>query len=180
MKATTKPMTNNECNGSEQHKTLRVIAVFEATKGVLAILLVIGLIELMHHDIRLIVHNIIGHYGLNANNRFPTLLEHGADVFYDTNKLSWFTLAVAYISVRFLEAYGLWHNTIWGESLTAFSGGIYLPFEVSHMLHSPSWSSFLVLIGNTLMVVYLVEQLWQRTISQTSINNVKSNKNDAD
>lgn len=159
-----------------EHTTLRVIAVFEATKGVLAILLTIGLIELMHHDVRLIVHNIIGHYGLNANSGFPTLLEHGADVFYDANKLTWFALAVAYIGVRFSEAYGLWHNKIWGESLTAFSGGLYLPFEVLHMWHSPSWSSLLVLIGNTSMVVYLVGQLWQRTTFEPLANNKKQQK----
>lgn len=144
-----------------QLKALQAIAIFEAAKGTLVVLLMMGLIGLLHQDIRQVVHNIIGHYGLDESKHLPILLEHSADVFYDSNKLQWFALAVAYVGMRYSEAYGLWHKKVWGEWLTAFSGGIYLPFEALHMLHSPSWSSVLVFVGNALMVAYLAWRLWQ-------------------
>lgn len=145
-----------------QHRTLQAIAVFEAIKGVLTFLLLLGIFSLLHHDIRHIALNIIGHFGLEPTQHYPMIFLHWIDVVNDINKLQLFLLSCAYVSIRFFEAYGLWHEREWAEWLAALSGGIYMPFEAMHMWRAPSWSSILVFIFNALMVGFLVLQLWKK------------------
>lgn len=142
--------------------TLHLIAVYEAFKGLLALLLLVGLFSLIHHDLRRIAFNMIGRYGLVEHPHYAAMLEHGADVLSDTNKGLIMGLGFAYAALRFAEAYGLWHDWAWGEWIGALSGGLYLPFEVMHMIRSPHWSSVLVFVFNLLMVVYLSARLYTR------------------
>lgn len=145
-----------------QHRTMQAIAVFEAVKGVLAFLLTLGVFSLLHHNIRHIALNIIGHFGLEPTQHYPMIFLHWVDIVSDINKLQLFALACAYITLRFVESYGLWHERVWAEWLAALSGGIYMPFEAQHLWHIPSWSNILVFIFNALMVGYLTYQLWQQ------------------
>ena len=144
------------------HKTLQAIAIYEAIKGVLALLLIMGLVSLLHHDIRHVVLNIIGHFGLNAQAHYPSLVLHWADVLNDSNQQSLFLLGASYAALRLIESYGLWFGHVWAEWLAALSGSIYLPFEARHMWHVPSWSSLLIFTSNALIVIYLAYQLWLR------------------
>jgi uncharacterized membrane protein (DUF2068 family) len=77
-------------------------------------------------------------------------------------------IATAYIAIRFLEAYGLWYERAWGEWLGALSAGLYVPFEVRHLLHRPSFISAAVLAGNAFVVGFLAYQLWRRRKRLTS------------
>ena len=71
-------------------------------------------------------------------------------------------LASAYISLRAVEATGLWFAQAWAEYLGALSGGIYIPFEVSHFIHEPDLINAGIVLINTTIVGYLVYALWQR------------------
>lgn len=141
---------------NRQHRALQTIALYEAAKGVLALLLVIGVFDLLHHDIRQLAHQIVGHYGWEVDGHYTSIFLHWVDVLSGINKVQFFSLACAYIALRFTEAYGLWHDRVWAEWLAAVSGGIYLPFEALHMWHAPSWSSILIFSFNVAMVAYLL------------------------
>ena len=153
------------------HKTLQAIAIYEAIKGLLALLLIMGLVSLLHQDIRHVVLNIIGHFGLNAQAHYPSLVLHWADVLNDSNQQSLFLLGTAYVVLRLIEAYGLWFGHVWSEWLAALSGSIYLTFEARHMWHVPSWSSLLIFFFNALMVIYLAYRLWSRQHRPTKSTN---------
>ena len=71
-------------------------------------------------------------------------------------------IGAGYVAVRFLEAYGLWCELAWGEWLGALSAGLYIPFEVRHLLHRPSIVSTVILAGNVFVVAFLAFQLWRR------------------
>jgi uncharacterized membrane protein (DUF2068 family) len=143
-------------------RALRGIALFEAFKGLAALAVGIGLIELMHHDLRHLVLELVGHFGLDASQTFPALLLDSADVLNNTplDTLEW--LLGAYLLTRLVEAYGLWRQTAWGQWLGALSGGLYIPFEVHHLWHSPTVLSTAVLVVNALIVAFLAQQLWRR------------------
>lgn len=66
------------------------------------------------------------------------------------------------MTVRFLEAYGLWTQRPWGEWLGALSGALYVPFELRHFLHSPGWATAAVMTANVVVVSFLGWQLWRR------------------
>ena len=71
-------------------------------------------------------------------------------------------LALAYTTLRFIEATGLWLAQAWGEYLGALSGGIYIPFEVTHFIDEPSWMNAFIVALNATIVGYLVYALWRR------------------
>jgi uncharacterized membrane protein (DUF2068 family) len=145
-----------------KRRTLRTIAVFEAIKGLAALAAIVGVLELMHRDVRHLALELIGHFGLNPDARYPEMVLHYADLLPGANLRALVALAVGYTFVRLLEAYGLWHDRAWGEWLGALSGGLYIPFELTHMMHRPSLVNAAVLAGNIFVVGFLAFQLWRR------------------
>jgi uncharacterized membrane protein (DUF2068 family) len=145
-----------------QRRTLRAIAVFEAVKGMAALAAIVGVLELMHRDVRHLALELIGHFGLNPDARYPEIILHYADLLPGANVRSLIALALGYVSVRMVEAYGLWNDRAWGEWLGALSGGLYIPFELTHMMRQPSIVNAAVLAGNIFVVGFLVFQLWRR------------------
>jgi uncharacterized membrane protein (DUF2068 family) len=145
-----------------RRRALRAIAVFEAMKGIAAFAAVIGLVDLMHHDVHRLALELIGHFNLNPDAHYPSILLHYADLLPGANLRSLLFLALGYIIVRALEAYGLWYDRAWGEWLGALSGGLYVPFEFGHIAHRPSIINAAVLAGNIFVVSFLVYQLSRR------------------
>src|SRR5664279_1924798 len=102
-----------------KRRTLRSIAVFEAAKGIAALAAIIGVLDLMHRDVRHLAIELIGRFGQNPDAHYPSIILHYADLLPDTNVLTLVLLASGYILVRLLEAYGLWNDRAWGEWLGA-------------------------------------------------------------
>lgn len=147
---------------TSQRQALHAIAAFEALKGVAALAALMGLIDLMHQDVRGLAMALIGRFGLDPEAHYPSLLLHYADLLPDADLAAIFKLGLAYVSIRFAEAYGLWRGARWGEYLGAISGGIYIPLEMQHLLKSPSWTTACVTLLNLVIVAYLVHVLWHK------------------
>lgn len=154
--------TNSTAINLAKPRALRIIAIFEAIKGIAVLAASVGLISLLHRDFHQIAIELIGHFDLNPNARYPLLLLHYADVLHDVDLRSVVLLAVGYISVRLLEAYGLWNDLAWAEWLGALSGGLYIPLEIHHLLQHASIAGLCVLTGNFFVVGFLVLRLWRR------------------
>jgi uncharacterized membrane protein (DUF2068 family) len=144
-------------------RALRTIAAFEALKGALALVASIGLLSLLHHDLRHLAEALIGHVGLDPGAHYPALLLHDVDLLRDTNMQTLMLAAAGYVGIRWAEAWGLWHERPWGEWLGALSGALYVPFELRHLVHRPTALSALVITVNVAMVAYLGWRLWRRS-----------------
>jgi len=145
----------------DQRSALHAIAIFEATKGLAALAGLIGVLDLLHRDVRAVVLTLIGRFGLDPEAHYPSLLLHYADLLPDTDVHLLVMLALAYTALRFIEATGLWLAQAWGEYLGALSGGIYIPFEVTHFIDEPSWMNAFIVALNATIVGYLVYALWR-------------------
>ena len=145
-----------------ERRARRVIAAFEAAKGLAALAAGIGLLSLFHHDIVHVASALIGHFGLNPGARYPAIFLHYADVLKDENLRTLMLIAAAYIALRLVEAFGLWNGKAWAEWLGAVSGAIYIPFEARHLLEHPPLINAAVLIFNCIVVAFLAWQLWRR------------------
>ncbi|HEY8855718.1 MAG TPA: DUF2127 domain-containing protein [Rugosibacter sp.] len=145
-----------------QRRTLRAIAIYEGIKGIAALAVVIGVIDLMHHDVRRIAITLIGHFGLNPGAHYPSVMLHYADLLPGTNVRLLVVIAIGYIALRMVEAYGLWNERVWGEWVAALSGVFYIPIEMEHLVQRPSVINGVVLAANVFLVSYLAYQLWQR------------------
>ena len=145
-----------------QRKALRAIALFEATKGAAVLAGLIGLIDLLHTDVQAWAMALIGRFGLDPNAPYPSMLLHYAALLPDADIRMLVILASAYITLRALEATGLWFAQAWAEYLGALSGGIYIPFEVRHLWREPNFVNAGIVACNTVIVAYLVYALWLR------------------
>ena len=151
-----------------KRRTLRAIAVFEVIKGIAAFAAIIGVVDLMHHDVRHLAIELIGRFGLDPNAHYPSILLHYAELVPNADIRSLVILSFVYILVRLLEGYGLWNNLAWGEWLGALSGGLYIPFETGHLIYQPSAIIGIVLASNVFMVSFLAVQLWSRRMNYST------------
>ncbi len=142
---------------------IHAIALFEAVKGVAAIAASLGLVSLAHHDVRATVYALIGHFHLNPDSHYPRALLDYATMLHDANLRQVVLLAWAYAFIRLTEGFGLWKDRAWAEWLAAFSGAVYLPLELSHLVHHSTVINGIVLVGNVGVVTYMVWRLWHRT-----------------
>jgi len=140
---------------------LRIIALFEAAKGLLVLLAGFGLLTIVHRDLQHIAEQIVSHFHLNPASHYPHIfVEMAGNI---TNRKLWLmaVFAMAYSGIRLLEAYGLWHERRWAEWLAVASGGLYVPIEIYEMLNGVSAIKAATLIINLGIVAYLGYVLYQ-------------------
>ncbi len=143
-------------------RTLRVIAGFEAVKGFIALAAGLGLLSLLHHDLHHLALSLIGHLRLDPDALYPAMFLRDVDKLLAADRGPLLLAACAYVTVRFSEAYGLWHQRPWGEWLGALSGALYLPFELRHMILRPTLATASVIAANLAVVAFLAWLLWRQ------------------
>jgi uncharacterized membrane protein (DUF2068 family) len=137
---------------------LRTVALFEALKGVLAVFLGYGLFSLAHQDVGEFAVRLIRHLHLNPDRHISQALIHTADKVTQGKIVALALAALAYATVRFIEAYGLWHVREWAQWFALLSGCLYLPWEIYELLRKSTpirWSLFLINVGIVLYMAYL-------------------------
>ena len=150
---------------SHKNSAVRLIALFEGVKGMAAIIASLGLLGLVHHDIRHVAYALIGHFHLNPEANLPNTFLVAVDWLLNGHVTTVFLLAWAYAAIRLVEAYGLWRDLSWAEWLAALSGIIYLPIEAEHLASHATLINLAVLLGNIVVIVYMAYRLWQRRVS---------------
>jgi uncharacterized membrane protein (DUF2068 family) len=138
---------------------LRTIAVFEATKGALVLVVGFGLHSLVHHDVEQAAEHLIAHTHLNPASRYPHIFIDVANKLTDTRLLLIVTGAGVYSLGRFVEAYGLWCGKRWAQWFAAVSGAIYVPFELFELYERVTWLSLGALTLNLVIVALMLYQL---------------------
>ncbi len=148
--------------GLGELRALRAIAAFEALKGVLALAASLGFLSLLHQDLHHMAASLIGHIGLDPDGHYPAMVLSDIDQLRGADLKPLLVAAFAYVSVRFLEAFGLWNDRPWGEWLGALSGALYVPFEFRHLVIHPTAATALVIVANLAVVGFLAWRLRQR------------------
>jgi len=141
-------------------RAIRSVAVLEAAKGTLVLMVGFGLLSLFHHDVQRFAEQLVAHAHLNPAARYPHIFIDVAGGLPDSRLLLLAVGAAVYASARFVEAYGLWFQRKWAEWFAALSGAIYIPFEFAELYERATWLSTAVLLLNTTIVVLMVYSLW--------------------
>jgi len=140
---------------------LRIVSIFEATKGLLVLLTGFGLLTYIHEDLHLAAERLVRHFHLNPASRYPLIFLDLAS--HVTDKQLWLMalFAVFYAVVRFVEAYGLWYGRRWAEWVGLLTGGIYIPLELFEISRGVTWPKAVLLIVNAGIVGYLYMILYR-------------------
>ena len=141
-------------------KGVRLVAVFEAAKGLLVLLVGFGLLSHVHDDVQQLAEALVGHFHLNPASRYPHIFLQLVEHFSDVRIWLLAGVAFAYTTVRWAEAYGLWYSRRWAEWFAVASGGFYIPIEVYELLHGFSWIKVGTLLTNIAIVAYIAYALW--------------------
>jgi uncharacterized membrane protein (DUF2068 family) len=141
---------------SKKTVALRTVAVFEAAKGLIVLLLGLGLLRLVHKNLDEFAENLIRFLHVSPAGHLSNLFLTAAG--RTTHKNLWLIAAAAmlYSIVRFAEAFGLWHDREWAEWFALLSGSMYLPWEVYSLLNHPHLIKWIVLTGNVAIVLYML------------------------
>lgn len=144
--------------GISEHQNrlgLRVVALFEAVKGILVLCLVFGLLALRNTDIQAFAVDKVAKLHINPEAHYPHLFIDHLGKLGDTQISQFAMLALLYSLLRFVEAGGLWFEKHWAEWVAVLSASLYLPYEVALIIKNPGWFELLVFGINLLIVAYL-------------------------
>ena len=145
----------------DSRRGVRLVAAFEAAKGVLIVLAGFGLLTLVHRDVQHMAEIIVRHFRLNPASHYPMIFIQLAGNLSDSKLWMMAVFALVYASIRLLEAYGLWGGRQWAEWLAVLSGGLYVPIEVYELFHGMSWIKAGLLGINIGIVIYMTVVLRQ-------------------
>ncbi len=139
---------------------LRTVAIFEATKGVLVLIIGIALLTLIHRDAQNVAETIVRYSHLNPDRRFLRRFVEFAGTVSDARLWLMAGIALVYSTIRFTEAYGLWRARAWAEWFAIISGSVYVPIEIYELARHPSLFKVGVLLFNVAIVAYMIYVRW--------------------
>lgn len=147
----------------DHHRGLRTVAIIEATKGVLALVVGFTFVEVLRHDVDLqeAALNLLYRLHIDPDRRMALAFLHLAERMGDASVLNVAAIVLLYSSLRFLESYGLWRQRIWAEWLAIVSGAIYLPFEIRALIRHPTPFHWAILLINIVIVLYIAYVRWE-------------------
>jgi uncharacterized membrane protein (DUF2068 family) len=139
-------------------KGVRTVATVEFTKGIIVVLAGLGVFSMRHKDIWGLAESFLEflHVSPHHHHHFFGVfidLEHRIS---DVRLWKIATVAAIYVTLRFIEAYGLWNIRPWAEWLAFASGAIYIPFEGVDLLRHPTWFRLLIIVVNVGIVLYML------------------------
>lgn len=134
---------------------LRTVATFEACKGVLVLLLGCALFA-VHRNAEDFAANLLYHLHIDPDRRLAHMLMDAATKVTDARLWTIAAAVLSYVSVRFIESWGLWNRRVWAEWFALLSGAMYLPWEILKIAERVDWERVGVLVINLAIVLYML------------------------
>jgi len=114
-----------------------------------------GVLSLVHRDAWDVAERFLEWLRISPDGHYAQVFLNLADQVTDGKVWAVAIGALAYSSLRFVEAYGLWGERPWAEWLALVSGAIYLPFEIYELARRPDFVRLAVFLINLAVVFYM-------------------------
>jgi uncharacterized membrane protein (DUF2068 family) len=149
-------LKSSQRSSSKRSAGLRAVAVFEAAKAVLILLVAFGVLTLIHKNLADIAERLTEALRVNPEGKLSNLFLNLAN--RATDKTLWVLAIGALVdaTVRLIEAFGLWRGREWAQWFALLSGALYLPGELYSLLRHPSWLKWGVLVTNAGIVLFML------------------------
>jgi len=134
---------------------VRLIAAWEAAKGVLVVLVAGLAVWFLKPDAVAALDRLADQLHLNPAGHLSQAFQKAAEHLTDTHLQLFAAGAGLYALLHFIEAYGLWRQRRWGWMLGIASAGIYLPVEIWELIHRFTWTSAGVFALNLVIILVL-------------------------
>jgi uncharacterized membrane protein (DUF2068 family) len=154
--------------GKRHHTGIALIAGFKLLKGVLLLVLGLGLLNLVHADIASLFTQLLETLYLDAHSRLLHALALKVKALQPENVLMVSVVSLAYAGLLLTEGLGLWFERAWAAYLTVVSTSVFIPFELYEIVKQVTAPKIGVLLLNLAIVLYLIAQLKQHTLHSAS------------
>lgn len=139
---------------------LRVIAIWKLIHAVFFTAVGFGLLRLRHHNVVDFLNaHIIIPYHLNPEGRFVDWVLAQAEKVSPHMLLLAGWAAFFYAALFAAEGIGLYLRKHWAEYLVVIVTASLLPIEVYELFHRLAWWKFAAVVGNLLIVSYLIHRI---------------------
>ena len=146
---------------STASESIKAVAVYEVVKGVGALLGAMALWS-WHTDLDHWLTRITSSWQQRFGQLLATQVDSAVQVAQQASK-NWpvfLLLIVAYASLRFVEAYGLWQDKTWAYWFGVLGYGIFIPIELYYLIVSPfDWFKLAILVLNVLIVIVVYRNM---------------------
>ncbi len=147
---------------------MRALAVERAIRGVVFVLLAVGVLKVRGSRARLqqafeqdlpLIRPLANQIGWNPDN--SKIVRHVAHLFaLSSSTFLWIALGfAAYAAIEFVEAVGLWLVRRWGEYFAVIATSVFLPLEVYELTEKVTAVRIIAFLINIVAVVWL---LWSK------------------
>jgi Predicted membrane protein len=140
---------------------LKFLALFEAAKGMLVLLVGAGLLTLIHRNVQNEGADIVQFFHLNPAWHYPEIFLKTLSNINSANLWFLSVSAILYVIIRMAEAYGLWHDRAWAIWFAVASSALFLPIELFELYKRITIPRFLVLLLNIALILYLSRHIKQ-------------------
>lgn len=141
--------------------SIKVVAIYEIIKGTAA-MLGAGALWLWHKDLEQWLETATESWQQMFGKLLTPQIENVVEIAQQASKnWSMFMLLIfAYISLRFIEAYGLWQDKTWAYWFSVIGYGIFIPVELYYLINTPfDWFKLLILILNIIIVIVVYRNM---------------------
>jgi uncharacterized membrane protein (DUF2068 family) len=140
----------------QRHAGLRVISIYEVIKTLCLLLVAAAAFHLYHEqNFERLVH-WLEHLPLDGSSNLRWTLVNTLVDFGPSKFVAIGLVTLAYAVLFAIEGIGLWMGKHWAEWFTVIATGSLIPLEIYELLHRFGWIKLAVLVGNVVIIVYLV------------------------
>lgn len=141
-------------------KSLKTIAVFEFSKGLLVLIAGLGILSLLNYNIQNRFEDYVSSFNYVPHGKVTGIIYNAITHPRNSLLIMLASFAIIYSSLRFAEGYGLWHQANWAKWIGLISTLIYLPYEIYDLvLHPGIIPVFLIAVN--LIVIYVLSSTIQ-------------------
>jgi uncharacterized membrane protein (DUF2068 family) len=149
------------------NKVVGIIAAFKLVEGLLILIVAIGLLKMLHHDVAGLVADWISALRIDPHNEYIHWLLAKLGVLDDHRLKQISAGSFVYAALRITEGIGLLFRQRWAEYLVVIATGLFIPLEIHEILNRATAPRIAVFVINIAVMGYLIANL-RRTRGKTS------------
>lgn len=136
-------------------KGLIVIGIFKLLKGSMLLILALGMLRLLHHDVQEWAEDLISRLRFDPDNRHIAHLLSMLGLVDDHRLRELSGLTTIYAGLFLTEGIGLIRQKRWAEYLTLVATASLIPVELYEVFRHVTMPKMVLFLGNVAILIYL-------------------------
>jgi uncharacterized membrane protein (DUF2068 family) len=149
-------MERDNENTRGHNKGLLALSLFKWFKGLFLLLVGVGFLKLLHHDVETELQVLVDALRVDPDNRYLGALLAKLSLLDDKKIEVLSGLTFAYSALFLVEGTGLFFEKRWAEYLTIVATVSFIPVEIYELFKAPSLLKSAMLVINVAIAVFLV------------------------